>query len=286
MRRTTALKLSLLAACALHLLVLSAWQLQRSRQRPPQQLVAADDTPLLLQFSREDPTPADPLSIALPSAMPLPPPGPLPSEGTSNLAKPASGLSTARPPSPRPGRQAAAGSGAPRSAARRAAAAGSLTPDRAAPPSLASGSPLRQALEAALKEVAASAPAAEGRGGEGVTAAAGAGSGGPGRSSGAGQGSSSTETPLARRLWSLATAASLPEGSDDGLPKGLELRRMPLDLARSQGTQPAQGSTLRSDDRLMLLWIQGRTLWLLAVPLPAQAGAAAETRPAETRGGT
>ncbi len=286
MRRTTALKMSLLAACALHLLVLSAWQLQRSRQRPPQQLLAADDTPLLLQFSREDPTPADPLSITLPSAMPLPPPGPLPSEGTGNLARSASGSSTVRAPSPRPGRQPVAASGSRSSAARRAAAAGSLTPDRATPPSLASGSPLRLALEAVLKEVAASAPAAEGSGGEGVITAAGAGSGAPGRSSGAGQGPSSPETAMTRRLWSLATAASLPEGSDDGLPKGLELRRMPLELARRQGPQPAHGSTLRSDDRLMLLWIQGRTLWLLTVPLPAQAGAAAEARPAETRGGT
>lgn len=284
MRIASPLKVCLLAACAVHLLGLSAWQLQRSRQRPVQQLVAADDTPLLLQFSREDPTPPDPLSIQLPSAMLLPPSGPLPSEASSNPAKPAAGATRARAPSSRPAQRAVAASGAVHNSVRRASAAGSATPDRYAAPSLASGSPLRLALEAALKEAAGSSPAAEGRGSGANSGSPGSGSGGPGQP-GAGQGQPSAETAAERRLWSLATPTPLPEGGDDSL-KGLELRRLPLDVARSNGAQPIQGSSLRSDDRLVVLWIQGRTLWLFSLPLPAQSGAPSASRPPEPRPGT
>lgn len=286
MRIASSLKVCLLAACAVHLLGLSAWQLQRSRQRPVQLLEAADDTPLLLRFSREDPTPPDPLSVQLPSAMLLPPPGPLPSEATTNPARTAASATRARAPSSQPAQRADAASAAAHSSVRPAGAAGPAPPDRYAAPSLVSGTPLRLALEAALKEMAGSAPAgAEGRGAGGTTTASpGAGSGGPGQSAGLGQ--SATDNVAERRLWSLATRASLPEGSDDPALKGLQLRRLSLDVARSNGAQPAQGSTLRNDDRMILLWIQGRTLWLLSIPLPAQAGAPSGSRPAEPRPGT
>jgi hypothetical protein len=73
-QRLSPWRLSLLAALLLHVLAASAWQLARSRQRPPARLTAADDTPILLQFSREAPGDSDPLAIPLPPALPQPQP--------------------------------------------------------------------------------------------------------------------------------------------------------------------------------------------------------------------
>ncbi|MEI6615286.1 MAG: hypothetical protein WCL59_01800, partial [Cyanobium sp. ELA507] len=95
--RATPLRLSLLAALLLHLLAVSAWQLNRSRQRPPTRLVAADDTPILLQFSRQAAIDTEPLAIPLPPAMPLPLP-PAAGNSPSNPQANASG----RPPQPGP----------------------------------------------------------------------------------------------------------------------------------------------------------------------------------------
>lgn len=75
MVRNTPLKtwrLILLTAVLFHLLALAGWQMVRRRQPQPPSLRAADDTPILLQFSREEPEAQDGGSIPLPPAAPLP----------------------------------------------------------------------------------------------------------------------------------------------------------------------------------------------------------------------
>ena len=66
-------RLSLLAAVLMHLLLLAGWQMVRRRQAEHDSLRAADDTPMLLQFSREDPLIQEAGTIPLPPAAPLPP---------------------------------------------------------------------------------------------------------------------------------------------------------------------------------------------------------------------
>ena len=70
----TPLRLSLLAAISLHLLLLTGWQILRGRQPSVGRLEVADDTPILLQYSRQDPLSRDQLPPPLPPATPLPPP--------------------------------------------------------------------------------------------------------------------------------------------------------------------------------------------------------------------
>jgi hypothetical protein len=71
------------------------------------------------------------------------------------------------------------------------------------------------------------------------------------------------------RLWNLARPAAVISPADQGLPRGLELRQLPLALARRSGVNPTHQRSLRADDRVILLWIDGPTLWLLRAPLPA-----------------
>jgi hypothetical protein len=286
--RATPLRLSLLAALLLHLLAVSAWQLNRSRQRPPTRLVAADDTPILLQFSRQAAIETEPLAIPLPPAMPLPLPpaaGNSPSDPQAN----ASGRSpqperdlpartkTERPPKAG-GIRPSTGKGRPTT----------TSPGRAGAaidsPGLEPGSPARLALEKALQEASTAgsprgeAPPATGRS-EGVDAkseAAAEGSGGrdPAPSSepqggAAAAGIERRGSAEELRLWNLARPAPAISSARQGLPKGLELRQLPLALARRSGVNPTHQRSLRANDGLILLWIDGPTLWLLRAPLPA-----------------
>lgn len=283
-------RLSLLAALLLHVLAASAWQLARSRQRPPAQLTAADDTPILLQFSREAPGDAVPLAIPLPPAIPLP----LPPAAPSALQ----GRPGAADPQPRPAAQADAAAQARSPQPRSSGGKGSAIPGRRppspaaaiSPPDLNAGAPARQALERALEEASAGTgrsdlpppfgreAGGENRGEAGSEApaarsgAAAAGAGAEGPASGAAT-ADHQATAADWRLWGLARATPLPASSRDGLPRGLELRHLPLALARRSGASPVHRRIVRSEERLTLLWIDGPTLWLLRVPIPGGRGA-------------
>lgn len=284
-------RLSLVAALLLHLLAASAWQLSRSRQRPPARLTAADDTPILLQFSREAPGDAVPLAIPLPPAVPLPLPPAAPAELP---ARPG-----AAPPAARPAARGDLAAPARSTPAQSRGGKGSAIPARRppspaaaiSPPDLSAGAPARQALERALEEAVAGTArsdlppppgretAGEGRGEAGAEAAA-ARSGAA--ATGAGSEGLANPAPTAdhqataadRRLWGLARPTALPAApSRDGLPRGLELRHLPLALARRSGANPVHQRSLHSDGRLTVLWIDGPTLWLLRLPIPASRGA-------------
>lgn len=285
--RLSPLRLSLLAAVLLHLLGLSAWQLQRSRQRPPQRLAAADNTPLLLQFSREAVQPSELLAVPLPPAGPLPPPPPMAGSGGAPPALPTGPGSQRRNPPQRP-QPAARHAGSPGLAGRtrgaQAQPAQAASPD---PPSLASGAAARQALEKALREASAASQqpvttAAAGSGSEeenGTASGAEASRGGD-RRAGSGSGGSALAGSAAElRLWSLGRPVELPERERQGLPPGLELRELPVALARRSGARPEHLSHLRRGERLLLLWIDGPTLWLLSAPLPTGSGGGATAGP-------
>lgn len=275
--RLSPLRLSLLAAVLMHLLWLAAWQLQRSRVRPPQRLAAVDDTPLLLQFSRQEASESQPLSVPLPPASLLPPPipsAPL-TAAAANPAAPArrpagSGAAQAtRPRAPGPGV-------ANRLANGRQAVSTTAMP---AVPDLGQGSRARQALEKALREAApapsreparAEAPVDAERDPQGPAGAE-AGRGGE-RSQGAEpSGATAGQSAAAaaeRRLWRLARPVRLTERLRQGLPKGVELRHLDLAQARRSGPLPPLLSGLRTDDRLVVIWIEGSSLWLLGAPVP------------------
>jgi len=293
-QRLSPWRLSLLAALLLHVLAASAWQLARSRQRPPAQLKAADDTPILLQFSREAPGDAVPLAIPLPPAIPLP----LPPAPPSALQ----GRPGAAGPQPRPAAQADAAAQARSPQPRSSGGRGSVIPGRRppspaaaiSPPDLNAGAPARQALERALEEALEQASAGtarsdlpppfgreaggESRGEAGSEApaarsgAAAAGAGAEGPASGAAT-ADHQATAADWRLWGLGRATPLPASSRGGLPRGLELRHLPLALARRSGASPEHLQIVRSEERLTLLWIDGPTLWLLRVPIPGGRGA-------------
>lgn len=283
-------RLSLLAALLLHVLAASAWQLARSRQRPPARLTAADDTPILLQFSRQPPEDAVPLAIPLPPAIPLP----LPPAAPSTLQ----GRPGAAGPQPQPAAQADAAAQARSPQPRSSGGKGSAIPARRppsptaaiSPPDLSAGAPARQALERALEEAAAGTarsdlPPPPGReaggesrgeaGAEAPAARSGAAAAGPG-AEGPARGAATADhqaTAADLRLWSLARTTPLSASSRDELPRGLELRHLPLALARRSGASPVHRQILRSEERLILLWIDGPTLWLLRLPIPGGRGA-------------
>jgi hypothetical protein len=276
-------RLSLLAAVLVHLLALAGWQMVRRRQPAPEGLRAADDTPILLQFSREEPLAQETGSIPLPPAAPLPPPngGPLPAPTT--LPGKTSGQTAAARTSQG---NSAAGSrpGAPRASGRLARPRGSGTPAAPTaapplPPALGAGSPARLALEKALhdakgtsaedatepvKETKAdprSGGAAPGPEGEGRPA------GGDVAKTPAG-GSALRATPADLRLWGLARTSRTSPGSLEGLPAGLAVRNLPLSQARRSGADIQHRRMVRFDDGVLLLWVEGTTVWLVRSPLP------------------
>lgn len=286
------LRLSLLAALLLHMLGLSAWQLQRSRQRPPQRLSAADNTPLLLQFSRQAVQPSELLAVPLPPASTLPPPPPMPGRfGAPTESASAAGGQRPDPPTrPRPPvRQSGVKAQAGRAggSAPRAAVAAPV-----APPPLGSGAPARQALEKALREAAAgghqdgSSPAS-GSSSEGEAGSPGGVEGARAgeRRAGSEPGSSGAEagSTAEQRLWSLGRPVGLPDRELQGLPQGLELRHLPLARARRSGARPIHLNLLRDGERLILIWIDGPNLWLLRAPLPAAPSGRAAAEPGASR---
>ena len=277
--KLTPLRLCLVSAVVVHLLILSAWQLQRSRQRPPQQLHAADDTPLLLQFSRQEPVESSLLTVPLPAASTLPPPNPA---GSGGGAPAAHSLDTGSSPPPRkasrPPNQASARSSSPLRLHRH--------PTRATitPLALSSGSAARQALVTALREAASNAsPTATGHG-DGHAGGQTSESPMAVDATQAGERPAGIESrpqtaglsaqPAELRLWGLGRPMPLPDGTGGGLPIGLKLRRLDLALARRSGARPIHQASLRSDDRLILFWIEGPSLWLLSAPIPSGGHAA------------
>lgn len=299
MVRNTPLKtwrLILLTAVLFHLLALAGWQMVRRRQPQPPSLRAADDTPILLQFSREEPEAQDGGSIPLPPAAPLPPPQGIEAPGQPAPPAPGSGAGTA---STLPGRAEASGNsgkekvapvsrpGAARTPARQARAKGvehSGTPPAAAAPPLAleAGSAARVALERGLQDArAATAEEVQGAkeakkdtkseqrnggtnpGPEGEGRSSG---GDPGRTSAGG--SAQQASPAEQRLWNQARPGRTTPGSREGLPPGVTVRELPLSQARSSGADISHRRLVRLDDGVLLIWVEGPTVWLVRSPLP------------------
>jgi len=283
-------RLSVLAAVLLHLLALAGWELLRRRQPPPGWLKAADDTPILLQFSREEPLAQEAGGIPLPPAAPLPPPiaaevsppNAFPSGG-SGAEKPAA--TPIRQPTPVRTTQGNAGSrpGALKASARLVRPPGSGTPSASAsvapiPPAFGAGSPARLALEKALLDARgtsaeeATAPGREGKGdprsggGNPISEAEGRPAGGD-QAKTSGGGMALRATPADLRLWGLAQTSRMSPGSLEGLPAGLSVRELPLSQARSSGADIQHRRLVRLDDGVLLLWVEGSTLWLVRSPL-------------------
>lgn len=275
-------RLSLLAAVLVHLLALAGWQMARRRLPAPEGLRAADDTPILLQFSREEPLAQEAGSIPLPPAATLPPPNAGLPPAPTTLPGKASG--------PAPAARATQGTsaavskpGAPRASARLVRPRGSGTPAAPAPaapvpPVLGAGSPARLALEKALQDArGTSAEIAHEPGRETKADPRGGGANpGPeaeGRPAGGDQaptpagGTALRATPADLRLWGLARTSRPSPGPLDGLPAGLAIRDLPLNQARRSGANIQHRRLVRLDDGVLLLWVEGSTVWLVRSPL-------------------
>ena len=274
-------RLSLLAAVLVHLLALAGWQMVRRRQPAPDWLRAADDTPILLQFSREEPLAQEAGGIPLPPAAPLPPPnGGLPPAATT-LPEQASREAAAERTSQG---KAAAGSrpGGPRPASRLVRPKGGgapASPTSAAPrpPALGAGSSARLALEKALHDARATSGEEAPELAKEAKAEPRSGAGNPGpEAEGKPLGNlertpagvaSLRATPADLRLWGLARKSRIAPGSLEGLPAGLALRELPLNQARRSGAEIQHRRLVRLDDGVLLLWVEGSTVWLVRSPL-------------------
>jgi len=284
-------RLSLLAAVLVHLLALAGWQMVRRRQPPPEGLRAADDTPMLLQFSREEPLAQEAGSIPLPPAAPLPPP--IGGQAPNPTALPGRDRGTGKPDIV-PSRQetaarttqgkAGARPGAARASSRlvRPKVSGSqaaATPVAPLPLALGAGSPARLALEKGLQDAgsaSAQEPPEQGRD-EKADPRSGGGTPGP-ELAGKASGRDLARTPRGDaaprgsaadlRLWTLAKPSLPAPGSLQGLPAELEVRELTLSQARGSGADIRHRRLVRLDNGLLLLWVEDSKLWLVRSPLP------------------
>jgi hypothetical protein len=238
-----------LAALLLHSLLLAAAGLRPTRPAaaPPQR---ADDTPELLVFSRlpPEPLPSDQVPLPPPDLLPAPPPPPLPSRPLRPRLEPRAS---------KPGAPAAGAAATPKPSAK------------------ANSKPITKANLKGYPKANPKAPAKPGTPAPArVPPSAGAQVPPPPTAS------TSGATPVQpeqasrwRLLWQSAEAGAALPPPPGGLaaalalaPPSTELRRLPLQRARTEGLEPVSGQVLRLDGQRLLLWIDGPDLWLLRTP--------------------
>ena len=74
-------------------------------------------------------------------------------------------------------------------------------------------------------------------------------------------------TPADLRLWGLARTSRPSPGPLEGLPAGVAIRDLPLSQARRSGADIQHRRLVRLDDGVLLLWVEGSTVWLVRSPL-------------------
>ncbi len=267
LRQPSPLLIALLAALALHLLALSYRQLCAQRQPEPAQPQITDDSPELLLFSHHQPREETLQSEALPGpdnlpALSLPP---LSSAQLSSL--PLNGL----PPAPAnlkaPGRLEATTSRPParsRPALRTQGRKDSLLPQRPSGPG------------------AKDRVSARGQSPSGTDAALALIRRLQGRSEVAEILRTADSAPLSelelqhpdgnraagwRRLWKGATVFPGSLLGQAPAIEGMELRSLSLAEAGVEGLNTDKPTALVVDERLLLLWPEGQTLWIWRAPL-------------------
>lgn len=283
----TPLRLSLLVAICVHLLALAGWQFLRNRQAPVSRLEAPDDTPVLLQFSRQPTLIQDQNPIPLPPASPLPLPIGAEAAAATRSGAQTSGAGPSRR-APSAASLARKGSGTPAdgTTSRRRGdlrASISKTPEMGGrtdpvPLALGPGTPARGALINLFHQLGPShaSEASESERGEARSAdspfdstetASGTTQDLTNRGPGTGT-IESKATAADTRLWALARIPRTPPSGLEGLPGQLSIRHLPLREARRSGTQLSHRRVVRLEDGALLLWIDGGTLWLLRAALP------------------
>lgn len=282
--RLRPLLLPLVAAILLHGLLLAVTQRNRPTPTTADTTVVRENTPELLRLSRSEATRSATLAtVPLPPLMPLPPP----------LASGAPGGSaTIRPPrsqAQEAGQVAARGVAASR---KRGPSAGSRrSNDLPAPAARVGGTPLDwlRAAELLARNPSESGPASgQPAPGQATTAQAASGqaasgqaaswkavpspsttaqaASGPGGSPGGSLSLLRLEGEAAqpyRRLWQAARPVVDPPEGLRLLPDSTLLRRLPLAVARSLGLPATNRQAVVFEDQLLLLWIDGPSVWLL-----------------------
>ena len=260
---------ALLAALLLHGLALSYRSLSLQRRPQPVAQPLADDSPVLLQFSRRQPleealqtVPITPLnSLPLMGSLPPPPTSLPPKLATSERlgsARIGSGT-TSSASRPRQGIQERGLS----SAASRQQSAGSGGRDRGSAPGPSAG--VAAAALARIHRLQGRGEAGEPRATTDIELAS---PPEPQRPEG------DAAVPW-RRLWKRAIAVSSPATPPALASEAIELRRLPLAQAPLDAGSRDEPTALVLDERLLLLWPDGPVLWLFWAPLrnvPAQPG--------------
>ena len=247
------LAISLLTAIALHLLALSALQLRERRKPIAAMPPPRDDSPELLQFSRQqtrEPALA-PLSIAALAQLPPPPPPPALTPGSGPLP------SLARAPRSTSGRSGdlrrapdtpsrMKGPRAPTAPSDRRSQTSSRPAARTERPDAG--------LEAALAAVSRWQSSSDGRSGSGEA-------GWP-----APQKPEAEQLALWSRLWEKANPDATGDGLSRRLPVGAELRRLDANDSAVEPLPAGRRLTLALGDRWLLIWSAGGEIWLLQAP--------------------
>ena len=257
------LLIALLAAVALHLLALSYRLLRAQRQpEPAQPQLVADDSPELLLFSRRQPLEETLQSAALPgpgnlTGLSLPPLSGLPLNGLPPAppdlkppgrlgAQPSSPPSRFRPARRSQGPKASLLSrGSFNSVGRSQENARDLRPSGAdAALALIRRLQGRRAIDEPLKPSDSDHPSElELQRPDGERAAG------------------------WRRLWKGATVIPSSVLGQAAASEGVELRRLPLAEAGVDGLNADEPMALVMEERLLLLWPEGQTLWIWRAPL-------------------
>ncbi len=261
LRQPSPLLIALLAAMALHLLALSYRQLRAQRQPEPAQPQLADDSPELLLFSRRQPLEETLQSAALPGPGNLPalslPPAPAGLKPPEPLrAQRSTPPSRTRPASRSPGAKASLLSQRPFSPGERGRESSrGLSPSSAdSALSLLRRLQGRSAVTEPLKPGDSEQPSEpELQHPDGDRAAG------------------------WRRLWKGATVIPASVLGQAPASEGIELRRLLLAEAGVDGLNADEPMALVVDERLLLLWPEGQTLWIWRAPLRSSA------RPAATK---
>jgi hypothetical protein len=244
------LLIGFVAAVALHALLLAYHQLRQSRSIPPALLPSRDNTPELLQFSRQ-PAPLTTLEVLpLPKASLLPPP-PSP-EVLAPLGPSRGRLGT--------------GADTPRSSKKPRVGQGKRAPKVALKQRKLGSQPQNSTGLAPRLETSDWAPAVEQ-----LRAFVELHRGSP--QDGKANAQTFSELDPAQqeayqKLWNLAQPLQLPSepSTEDGTKLAIELRELPLQQSRADDLQIGHRQIVVLKGEILLFWLDGQQLWILRSP--------------------
>ena len=244
------LLISFVAAVVFHALFLAYHQLRQSRLTPPARLPSRDNTPELLQFSRQ-PAPLSTLEVLpLPKASFLPPPL------SPDLLAPLGPSRGRQPSGPAPSRAPKK----PRVIQGKASSKVALHQRKPGGPRQQSPALLPRLENSLLAEAA-----------EQLRAFVELHPGSPQEGKANAQDFSepdSAQQQAYRKLWNLAQPSQLPSepSIEDAIKLAIEIRQLPMKDSRVDDLEIRHRQIVVLNDEILLFWLDGQQLWILKSP--------------------